>query len=106
MHCRVPTDRKNSSLRKQMQSGRSFAASSVNLTSALVRDMGRRGPGGSFAELAWVTDTNAPDTVITTTVARIMQVRGDAAVAAGWPRYFFAPTHTYICMHAQMGLML
>ncbi len=52
------------------------AASSNSMASALVREVGTRGPSTVFAELAWVTDTNAPETAMTTTVTRIMQVRG------------------------------
>ena len=50
--------------------------SSNSMASALVRDVGSRGPSTVFGELAWVTDTNAPETAMTTTVTRIMQVGG------------------------------
>lgn len=54
--------------------GLSFS-SSFSMAAALVREVGTRATSEAFAELAWVTDTSAAETVVTTTVTRIMQVR-------------------------------
>lgn len=76
---KVPSKQTMKRMNSQTAKGcQSFGgASSNSMASALVREVGTRGPSTVFGELAWITDTNAPETAMTTTVTRIMQISKD-----------------------------